>query len=143
MQFVAVFDTNVPLSGLIWQGAPARCLALARGGRVTGITCSQILAELADVLRRKLRLPETRIDECLAELLSFLALVRITGQLSAVANDPSDDKILECGAAGCASFIVTGDRRHLLPLGTFRGMRIVRPSEFLAATGSEEPSSGC
>lgn len=142
MQFVAAFDTNVLLSGLMWQGAPARCLDLARSARVTGVTCSQILAELADVLRRKLRLPETRIDECVAELLSFLTLVHITGQLSVVANDPSDDKILECGMAGCASFIVTGDRRHLLPLGTFRGMRIVRPSEFLVATTAEWPSCG-
>lgn len=133
MQIVAVFDTNVLLSGLIWQGAPARCLALARSGVVTGISCSQILTELADVLRRKLRLPDSKIDECLAELLSFLTLVQITGQLFAVANDPADDKILECGLAGNASFVVTGDRRHLLPLGTYRGMRIVRPSEFLVA----------
>jgi uncharacterized protein len=131
VRIVVVFDTNVLLSGLLWQGPPARCLALARSGDVEGITCVQILAELADVLRRKLGQPQSVVDECLADLLSFLSLVQITGELSVVTNDSSDDKILECGVASNASFLVTGDRRHLLPLESFRGMQILRPAKFL------------
>lgn len=34
MPIVAVFDTNVLLSGLLWQGPPFHCLELARNGRV-------------------------------------------------------------------------------------------------------------
>jgi len=128
---VAVFDTNVLLSGLLWQGPPFHCLEMARTGRVKGLACPPILEELADVLHRKLALESDRITECLAYLLSFLSLVPITGRLSAVIGDPDDDKVLECGVVGDASFVVTGDQRHLLPLQNFRGMQILRPADFL------------
>lgn len=59
-------------------------------------------------------------------------LVSISGQLNAVTADPDDDKVLECGIVGGASHFVTGDRRHLLPLGNFRGIQIVTAAEFVA-----------
>lgn len=93
MPVVAVFDTNVLLSGLLWQGSPFHCLEMARTGRVKGLTCRLILEELADVLHRKLALESDRITECLAYLLSFLSLVPITGQLLAVIGDPDDPQV--------------------------------------------------
>jgi predicted nucleic acid-binding protein len=69
--------------------------------------------------------------ETLADLLTFLRVVAITGQLKAVPADPDDDKVLECAAKGGATYIVTGDRRHLLPLGSFQGIPIVTAAEFL------------
>jgi len=49
-----------------------------------------------------------------------------------VADDPDDDRILECAVAAGAGYIVTGDRRHLLPLGSFRDTRIISAADFLA-----------
>ena len=79
MPIVAVFDTNVPLSGLLSLGPPFHCLEMARTGRVKGRACPPILGEFADVLHRKLALESDRMTECLAYLLSFLSLVPITG----------------------------------------------------------------
>jgi hypothetical protein len=45
-----VIDTNVWMSGLLWQGAPWRLLHLAEAGKVTLCTTPGILAELAEVL---------------------------------------------------------------------------------------------
>ena len=42
-----------------------------------------------------------------------------------------DDLILDCVAAANADFLVTGDRRHLLPLHTYANARIVTATEFL------------
>ena len=70
--------------------------------------------------------------ETVADLLTFLRVVPITGQLKAVPADPEDDKVLECAAAAAATHIVTGDRRHLLPLGSFQGISIVTAADFLA-----------
>jgi predicted nucleic acid-binding protein len=39
--------------------------------------------------------------------------------------------ILECALAAEADYIVSGDKRHLLPLRQFRGIPIVSPPDFL------------
>jgi predicted nucleic acid-binding protein len=43
-----------------------------------------------------------------------------------------DHKVLECAVVGGATHIVTGDRRHLLPLGSYQGIAIVSAADFLA-----------
>lgn len=63
--------------------------------------------------------------------------MRIANELKVIDADPDDDKVLECAVLGSATHIVTGDRRHLLPLGSFHGIRIVTPAEFLALTGAK------
>jgi predicted nucleic acid-binding protein len=49
--------------------------------------------------------------------------------------DPGDEKVLECALAADAEKIVTGDKKHLLPLRSFRGIAIVSPAAFLRALG--------
>ena len=71
----------------------------------------------------------------LADLQSFLWEVAIPGTLKAVLADPEDDKILECAAGANASHLVTGDRRHLLPMKSFQGIVIVSADEFLGLMG--------
>ena len=42
-----------------------------------------------------------------------------------VANDGDDDHVTAAAAAARAELIVTGDRKHLLPIGTHQGIAIV------------------
>jgi uncharacterized protein len=49
----------------------------------------------------------------------------------AVPNDPKDDVIVASAVAAGADYLVAGDRRHLLKLGAYRGVRIVGEREFL------------
>lgn len=51
--------------------------------------------------------------------------------LAVITAKESDNWILECAVAGGADLIVTGDRKHLLPLGNYRGIAIVTPADFL------------
>ena len=46
-----------------------------------------------------------------------------------------DAKVLACAFAGKADVIVTGDKKHLLPLKRYRGIPIVSPAEFLEQIG--------
>ena len=131
MRLVAVFDTNVLLSAIGWKGNPFRCLELARAGTVEVVTCPEILDELTEKLESRLAQPSDVITETLSDLLSVLRVVSITGELKEIAADPDDDKILECAVAGSATHIVSGDRKHLLPLRSFREIQIVSPAEFL------------
>ena len=133
MPAVAVFDTNVLFSAVGWQGAPYRCVELARVGSVAGVTCQELLDELSDKLGTKLAFTPEQALETVVDLLTFLRVVPITGQLRVVPTDPDDDKVVECAVVAAATHLVTGDRRHLLPLGHFEGIQIVTPTEFLAA----------
>jgi len=141
VRFVVVFDTNVIFSATGWRGNPYRCLELARNGVVEGVTCIELLDELEEKLHAKLRLPEDHIVETLADLLGFLRLVTIANTLKVVAADPDDDKVLECALVADATHIVTGDRRHLLPLRSYKGIEIVSPAEFVALAAASQTST--
>ena len=147
MRWIVVFDTNVMLSGLGWRGTPYRCLELARAGVVEGMTCREVLDELAEKLETKLRFSPAQITDTISDLLTFLRLVTIPNRLKVVTADPDDDKVVECAVVENATHIVTGDRRHLLPLGSYQGMAIVSAADFLALvtaslTGSGRPAEG-
>jgi len=137
MPAVAVLDTNVLISAVGWRGNPYRCLGLVRAGVVEAVICQEILDELAEKLEAKLAFSPSDTVETLAELVSLMRMVSIPGTLKVVAADPDDDKVLECATVGDATHVVTGDRRHLLPLGNYQGIRIVTPADFLAEVAAE------
>ena len=60
--------------------------------------------------------------------------------ISVVRRNQADNRILECAVAAGADYLVTGDRRDLLPLGEFEGVKIVTSAVFLEAlSGRREP----
>ncbi len=132
MQPIAVYDTNILLSGIGWRGNPYRCLELARQGSVQGLTCSEILDELGEKLTTKLSFSLSETTDIIADLLGFLRVVKITNTIKAIPADSEDDKIIECAVVGEATYIVTGDRRHLLSLGSYQGILILTAADFLA-----------
>ena len=133
---VAMFDTNILLSGVGWRGNPYRCLERARAGVVEGVTRKELLDELTEKLQARLNFSDAQTIDTIADLLSFLRVVRITNTLKVLSTDPDDDKVLECALVGGATHIVTGDRRHLLPLGNYRGIPIISATNFLTLMSS-------
>lgn len=131
MPFTVVFDTNTLLSAIGWRGNPYHCLELARAGIVEGVTCREILDELAEKLENRLNFSPPMVNDTLADLLSFLRLVTLPGTLKGVTPDPKDDMVIECAVVGEATHIVSGDKRHLLPLGSYQGVEIVSAAAFL------------
>lgn len=69
--------------------------------------------------------------DTIADLLGFLELVTITGDLRVVPADPKDDMIVECAVVAAADYIVSGDRRHLLVLESYQNVRIIGPGLLL------------
>ena len=47
----------------------------------------------------------------------------------------ADNRILDCAAEASADYLVTGDRRHLLPLEEHQGARILNAPRFLSFLG--------
>ena len=87
----------------------------------------------------KLQFSDDDVNDTVADLLTFNSLVKITGTLHVVPADPDDDKILECAALGNATHVVSGDKRHLLPLGQFQGITIVSPADFIRLNRASSP----
>ncbi len=57
--------------------------------------------------------------------------------MAVIEGDPTDNGILECALAAVAERVLTGGKRHLLPLASFRGVSIVGLEGFLAALSDD------
>jgi predicted nucleic acid-binding protein len=86
---------------------------------------------VARVLRREnFGWPEVEIDRALTQISRFTEHVESKQRIDSIAEDPTDDRILECAVASRSGFLVTGDN-HLLKLGQFGATKIVKPADFL------------
>jgi putative PIN family toxin of toxin-antitoxin system len=126
-----VLDTNVLISAILFGGTPRRVLDLVISGSVNCTLSIAILDELRDVLQR----PKFGFsaDLCLhitEELHGVCAIISPSVRVDAIRSDPADNRILECALEAHAHFIVSGDP-HLLDLGTFEGITILSPADYL------------
>ena len=130
-----VLDANVFISAFIsLSGIPARVLDAWRAGRFTVISSEALRAEVHEVVSRPgtarfLRATAEAVSTVLADLDATAEFVR-PDPVVVVDDDPDDDLVLGTATAGNADYIVTGDQ-HLLALGSFRGIPIVTPAQFL------------
>jgi putative PIN family toxin of toxin-antitoxin system len=127
----AVFDTNVVASASLWRGAPFDCLAAWARGLCEAAVSPELLAEYHETMERLCRDYPRRTCVGWAEALTDAAILVFPNERAGGATpDPGDEKVLECALAADADVIVTGDKRHLLPLGKFRDVSIVSPTDF-------------
>ena len=127
----ATADTNVYISALQYGGRPQEFLARAEAGDFRLDISDAILHETLRVLREKFGWPEDDLRSAEATLAAFTRRVTPTQTLDIIQVDPPDNRILECAAAAKSDYIVTGDKRHILPLGTYAGIPIVKVADFL------------
>lgn len=95
------------------------------------------LEGLARVLRAQLQLDDQSIS-AIAALIEDLAvaLADPPAEIPALSGDPADDRIIAAAVAAGAEVLVSGDRKHVLPLGKVGAMRITRPQDLLAELSS-------
>lgn len=130
-----VLDTNTVVSGSLWSGAPRQVLDLAHSGVITLFTSPELLAELADVLRRKkfaTRLEQASItaDELVYGYAAVARTIRPAKIAPVILDDPDDDKVLACAKTAKAEVITSGDN-HLLKLKEYEGIHILSVNKFL------------
>lgn len=137
-----LLDTNVVVAGLLWNGPPRRLIESAIDGMSVALYSSPALLE---ELRQTLGYPKfaARIDKAGASVQSLVTTYRdivtlvVPGTVPRIVmNDADDDHVIAAALAAEADFIVTGDRRHLLPLGSHRGIGIVTVSDIVTHLAS-------
>jgi predicted nucleic acid-binding protein len=95
------------------------------------------MAEVLRVLRDKFAYAPEVLEETETKLTGITNRAKPIGTLRVIQTDRSDSRILECAAAAKSDYIVTGDAKHILPLGSFAGIPIVRVAEFLRLLGEQ------
>jgi uncharacterized protein len=126
-----VFDTNIYLSAILFGGPPRMCLELARKGTIKLYTSKAILLELAQKLANKFMWPRKDIHDVIHGIAQFAFIVQPKQRIHVIKVDPSDNIILEAAREAKANYIVSGDKKHILPLKTFEPTRILSPATFL------------
>ena len=129
----AVFDTNIFISALVYGGVPTECVELARDGSVKLYISTKLLLELAEKLREKFSFSEDMITDGVVGISAFSQIVVPTEKVDLIGSDPDDNIILEIAKEIGADYIVSGDKKHILPLGRFGKTKIVTASEFVKA----------
>ena len=133
-----VIDTNILVSALFSRvSLPARLVALWREGHFDLLSSPEQLDELMRVTRYpKIR---ERLSPALAGRLinqiRDIAVVVHNLPVVTASPDPDDNYLLAMVSAGSADFLVTGDKRDLLPLKIFEGTKIVTVRGFLELYG--------
>lgn len=131
-----VLDTNILISALLFKGRLEPIFNLIEDNEITLCFIPSTFQEFKEVIGRKKfqpRLDELRLgaDEIVEAVLAQSRLLPEPGKkISAIKDDPSDDKFLDSAIACRASFIISGDK-HLLRLRGFQGIPIITPREFL------------
>ena len=127
-----VLDTNVLISALAFPGSkPDQILYRIRRGETELFISPFILSELDRVLREKFRFTKKEADVRVSAIRAIAHVITPRERITLVTANDDDNRILECVAAAQAEFLVTGDKEHLLPLGSYRGAKIVTPAQFL------------
>src|SRR5260221_5242128 len=136
-----VIDTNLFISGIFWQGSPARVYDAAVNGKFTLILTEALIDELHRVLSyekfesRLLALGRTAAQ--ITELVRSLAeLVEPADVPPNATRDAKDRVVLACAVGGKADFIVSGDK-DLLTLGAYEGISILDSAHFLERLSTE------
>lgn len=135
-----VVDKNLLVSGFISPGAPRRLLDAAYDEVYELCTSEPLLAELLDVLGRTHIAPRMQHSgltaaAAVADLREVARVVAPVTVPRVVPTDPDDDHVLAAALAAGADLIASGDRRDLLPLGSYEGIPIVTAREALERLG--------
>lgn len=131
-----VLDTNVVVSRY-WSPAGIAAKVLHRWQRkdFDPVVSPDLLREYDRVLRYpKIRALHRMDDEEIARVIKDFKELSITvvptRRLVIIADDPTDNMVVECAVEANAHVIVSGDK-HLLSLGSFHGIQILPPAAFL------------
>ncbi len=132
-----VLDTNVVISAVLRpDGLPNRVVAHALEHGT--VLVSEVLL---DELRSRLARPKFDRYVSVPDRERIVSLFARRGThvlVSAVvtdSSDPDDNAVLALALDGRADVIVSGDRKHVLPLHPYRGIPVLSPREFATRVG--------
>lgn len=137
-----VLDTNVTISAFFWKGYPRNVYDLAKEGKVTLLSSIKIEAEFIRVLAyARFGLTPAEILPIVNNLRKYVNFIEVKSKVDLIQEDPTDNIFLECAMDGKAHYIISGNH-HLLNIGIYRSVQIIRPKDFLIKEGFIRSNGG-
>ncbi len=131
-----VLDTNIVISGLLWNGPPRSLLDAAIGGTLDIYTSAVLAMELREALAyakfaKRITANADSVDRCIGRFMAIANLTAAAMIEGTGSADPDDEHVIACALSAQADLIVSGDA-HLLDLKSYRRIRIVTATAALA-----------
>lgn len=138
-----VLDANVFVSSLLTQSGNAKqIIDILEDDPFELIISEPILDELRRVLSYphlvKIHKKDAQDIDDYIELLRQNSILVDPQEKLDVSTDESDNRYIECAVEGNADVLVTGDKKHLLPIKDYRDVQIISPAVFLALIQMDE-----
>lgn len=124
-------DTNIWISGVLFRGPPAKIVTAALNRKFNLILSQIILEEVERNLLKKFHFSKTNTKKLIQRMLESADLFEPRGEVHVIPNYHTDNLVLETAILGRARYLITGDREHLLPLGSHKMVKIVDAATFL------------
>ncbi len=126
-----VFDANVLISAIFWEGITRTLYDLAKTGKISMLSSIPLEQELIRVLNySKFGLEPAEIVPLINDYKKVCLTIPVKTRISLIKDDLTDNIFLECAVDGKADYIISGDR-HLLNLKEYQAIHIVNPRIFL------------
>jgi putative PIN family toxin of toxin-antitoxin system len=126
-----VLDSNVFISAVVFGGKPRDILNLAIEGLIEMAISDDALEEIKGVFEgKKFQFPTKIVHALMREIEDLAVFVEPKDRIEAITDDPEDNRVLECAVEAGSNVIISGDS-HLLALGSFGKIKIMKPDEFL------------
>ncbi len=131
MMLKVTLDTNVIISAILFGGKPEEIIKLASSEQLIIFISHDILAETVFILRSKFGWSNLQIEHAERMLRDIATIITPQERLKVIKKDEADNRILECALEGAADFIISGDKKHILPLRRCKQIPIVTAAAFL------------
>ena len=126
-----VLDANIFVSSFFWGGNPRLVLKRAIAKLDELFITKEILEEISDVIGRpKFHADKDQIERYIKSIENIGNMVAAAGKIKNGSRDKTDNKYIECGIAGNADYIISGDI-HLLEIKKYKEIEIVTAKEYL------------
>lgn len=123
-------DTNVWISGLLFSGPSSKVVDSALENKFTLICSDFILEELKRNLINKFKLTPKFVKQLINDIILIADIYEPMGKVDIIKEKHADNLILETAFLGDANYLITGDKKHLLPLKEYAGIKIISPADF-------------
>jgi putative PIN family toxin of toxin-antitoxin system len=129
----AVLDTNVLISAVISTGTSHEVLVNGFEGTYTIVVSPETIQEFEDTLLKypdEFSMSPEEVEKERGTIEYYAEFVTLETEVDVVEEDESDNMFLEAAVSADAEYLVSGDP-HLLDIGSYEGVEILTPDEFL------------
>ena len=130
-------DTNVLISSTFWEGVSDKIMQKVENKEVELILSRELINEFMEVLdydeiKDKIKDKNLKVRRSVEKIISISTIVEPSQKFEIVKDDLDDNMVINCAIEGNVDYVITQDE-HLLKIKEFKGIKIVKPEEFLWA----------